>query len=305
MIDALPRLLSIGQFADRSGISCRMLRFYAERDLLVPASTDPRTGYRYYLASQLLEAQRLRLLRDADFSVKDMAVILNGLTPQELPRILENQRHALQHQMEALRVSLEVLDDLVRSDATASCTVVHTTDTPVLAVPVQANAYELRDRAQAAARPLINSLEDHHEGPSFPVICTYRPSENPLSAFVCVLLGSEERFQELPGRTASVQEHALDRRPVRTLLPGGPRATALHCGPYEDLPETLAHLLGWMDAQGFVSAGDVQEWYFPASKEQAPYGRVEISLPVAVAPTGTPLPRSDAHRLLPVRGLSR
>jgi DNA-binding transcriptional MerR regulator len=55
--EAFPSVLLIGQFAKLSGLSSRMLRFYAERNILVPAFTDNATGYRYYLPSQLIEGR--------------------------------------------------------------------------------------------------------------------------------------------------------------------------------------------------------------------------------------------------------
>lgn len=44
------RMLRIGTFSTLSRISVRMLRYYQEHDVLVPARTDPFSGYRYYRA---------------------------------------------------------------------------------------------------------------------------------------------------------------------------------------------------------------------------------------------------------------
>lgn len=45
-------MLKIGDFSKLSRISIRMLRHYDEIGLLVPASTDSFTGYRYYGEAQ-------------------------------------------------------------------------------------------------------------------------------------------------------------------------------------------------------------------------------------------------------------
>ena len=45
------RMLRIGTFSTLSRISVRMLRYYQEHDVLVPARTDPFSGYRYYRPS--------------------------------------------------------------------------------------------------------------------------------------------------------------------------------------------------------------------------------------------------------------
>lgn len=57
--------LSIGEFAQESGLTPKALRLYDELGLLPPVHVDPRTGYRSYEPSQLDRAQlivRLRVL---------------------------------------------------------------------------------------------------------------------------------------------------------------------------------------------------------------------------------------------------
>ncbi|MDR2280128.1 MAG: MerR family DNA-binding transcriptional regulator, partial [Gordonia sp. (in: high G+C Gram-positive bacteria)] len=41
-------LMAIGAFARRTGLTASALRFYADAGLLVPAWTDPSSGYRFY-----------------------------------------------------------------------------------------------------------------------------------------------------------------------------------------------------------------------------------------------------------------
>ena len=45
-------MLKIGEFSKLSRVSIRMLRRYNEVGLLLPAETDPITGYRYYRAAR-------------------------------------------------------------------------------------------------------------------------------------------------------------------------------------------------------------------------------------------------------------
>ncbi|MDI5966558.1 MerR family transcriptional regulator [Streptomyces sp. SL13] len=58
-----PREMSPGAFAAASRLSAKALRIYAESGLLVPARTDPFTGYRYYRADQLERARLIAALR--------------------------------------------------------------------------------------------------------------------------------------------------------------------------------------------------------------------------------------------------
>ena len=67
-------MLKIGEFSKLSRVSIRMLRRYNEVGLLLPAETDPITGYRYYSEDQLPAAGRITALRDMGFSLADGAI---------------------------------------------------------------------------------------------------------------------------------------------------------------------------------------------------------------------------------------
>ncbi len=53
-------MLRIGEFSKLSLTTVKALRFYEKEGLLVPASTDPQTGYRYYETAQLETAARIK-----------------------------------------------------------------------------------------------------------------------------------------------------------------------------------------------------------------------------------------------------
>ena len=58
-------LMNIGEFSRYSGLSVRMLRYYADHGVLKPSDIDAFSGYRRYASDQLREADRVRMLRDA------------------------------------------------------------------------------------------------------------------------------------------------------------------------------------------------------------------------------------------------
>ncbi|MCF4151063.1 MerR family transcriptional regulator [Dethiosulfovibrio sp. F2B] len=104
--------LLIGQFSKLSGLSPRMLRFYAEQGILTPTHTDSDTGYRYYSDSQLEEAERLLRLRRADFSVDDVRRIICGDGGKGFRSLILEQRENLINRMGSLEDSLRILDEL-------------------------------------------------------------------------------------------------------------------------------------------------------------------------------------------------
>lgn len=79
-------LLSIGEFSERCGLSAKMLRSYGTAGLLRPAAVDQYSGYRYYSADQLRQAELIALLRHAGIAVSDIAEFLNHPDPAVLDR---------------------------------------------------------------------------------------------------------------------------------------------------------------------------------------------------------------------------
>ena len=105
-------MLKIGDFSKLSRISIRMLRHYDQIGLLIPASTDPFTGYRYYSETQLPVAGRIAALKDMGFGLTAIAELLkNYHDPEALKQYLEIKQLEVQEQAEEAKRRLQLLDD--------------------------------------------------------------------------------------------------------------------------------------------------------------------------------------------------
>lgn len=110
-------LMNIGEFSRYSGLSVRMLRYYADHGVLKPSDIDAFSGYRRYASDQLREADRVRMLRDAGCSIAAIVELLPLFgAPDELqPRL---RRHLAHLDADAERVAAQqsltskLLDDL-------------------------------------------------------------------------------------------------------------------------------------------------------------------------------------------------
>jgi len=74
-------LLGIGEVARASGLPVSALRFYDGAGVLVPASVDPRTGYRRYAPSQLEAARLIARLRRVGLPLASVRALLDGADP--------------------------------------------------------------------------------------------------------------------------------------------------------------------------------------------------------------------------------
>jgi DNA-binding transcriptional MerR regulator len=69
-------MFKIGEFSKMVRVSARMLRYYEQNGLLVPAEIDRFTGYRMYTANQIPLLSKITGLRDMGFGVDEIKAIL-------------------------------------------------------------------------------------------------------------------------------------------------------------------------------------------------------------------------------------
>jgi DNA-binding transcriptional MerR regulator len=114
------RVFTISAFAGLTGVSAKKLRHYDGIGLFRPAWVDPASHYRYYLASQIPELQRIVALRDLGLSLSTIAGLnQDGSTLREA---LARRRADLIAEREALDRRLAALD--IRVDQTVDRDVV-------------------------------------------------------------------------------------------------------------------------------------------------------------------------------------
>jgi DNA-binding transcriptional MerR regulator len=101
-------VLSIGEFAQLSGLTVKALRNYDERGLLLPAQVNPETGYRSYAGPQLRDAVTIKVLRDAGVPV---ATVRRALAdPDRMAELLAGFRAALAAERRAQDEALAAAD---------------------------------------------------------------------------------------------------------------------------------------------------------------------------------------------------
>jgi DNA-binding transcriptional MerR regulator len=71
-------MLSIGRFADATGLTVKALRLYDEIGLLVPARVDPDNAYRYYDPAQVEDAVTIRRLRALELPLDEIGALLEA-----------------------------------------------------------------------------------------------------------------------------------------------------------------------------------------------------------------------------------
>ncbi|MFA9466300.1 MAG: MerR family transcriptional regulator [Velocimicrobium sp.] len=109
-------MFKIGEFSKITQVSVRMLRYYDEHKLVVPSFVDSSNGYRFYTAEQIQALNRVVLLRNMGFGVKEIKKLLLSWNPeilrQNLTEKLEKTEEVIQGEQNQIKQIQGFLKDL-------------------------------------------------------------------------------------------------------------------------------------------------------------------------------------------------
>lgn len=111
---AADELMTIGQFANLSGLSIHALRHYDDVGLLAPARIDPASGYRRYRRDQLGRARLIRALRWTDLPIEEIRQVIDDGESQRARDIFAAHRRRLERRRDLLSTQIGDTDRFQR-----------------------------------------------------------------------------------------------------------------------------------------------------------------------------------------------
>ena len=110
-------MFSIGEFSKITGLSVKTLRFYHEKNLLVPATVEPESGYRYYSDANVDTGRVIVALRKLEFSLDEIETILEGCDDQsDLLEYLVRRKETVIGQIRRQQDIASLLDKLIQDE---------------------------------------------------------------------------------------------------------------------------------------------------------------------------------------------
>ena len=100
-------VLTVGQVAERFGITVRSLHHYDEIGLLQPSGRSP-AGYRLYTETDLTRLQHVVVYRRLGFALEEIALLLDH--PESAEEHLRRQRAAVTGRLEELAELVQAID---------------------------------------------------------------------------------------------------------------------------------------------------------------------------------------------------
>jgi DNA-binding transcriptional MerR regulator len=275
--------LPIGEFSRMTYLSIRALRFYHEAGILVPATVDPATGYRYYAPAQLPVAQVIRRLRDLQMPLDEIGTVVAAPDVAARNAAIGAHLARMQAQLAATQTTVASLQALLEQPAERPA-IEHRSvpATRVLAIGGEVTMDGLEDWWSAAFEELDDGLRRQQVQRAGPAGALYHKEffeveQGQVTAFVPVPAGST-----VTGRgRAAVQ-----------LLPAAELAVAVHRGDWADLDRTYGALGTYVAEREIGVDGPIREYYtvIVAGEADEAEARTEVCWPVFHTRTGTDAP---------------
>ena len=233
-------MFSIGKFSIITQLTVKSLRLYHEQGLLVPDYIDDDNGYRYYREGSVERARLIVMLRDMEFSLKEIKDILeNHEEDSDVLQFLESQKYKIAKKLERYRDidrSLELLIKNARIEKMPDQNV-HT----IIEKELEPILY--------AGHRLKGKYSDM--GVAFGVVGKKAGrfiNDKPIGLYY------DDEYKEsdadFEGGFPVKKQVTADGVDCRK-LPGGKAVTLIHVGPYESIHKSYKRLYSFLDEQGY------------------------------------------------------
>ena len=275
-------MFSIGEFASIGRVSVRMLRHYDEIGLLLPASVDPFTGYRFYDGKQFEVLGRILALKDLGLRLDEVAMVVRGeLDDAALHQLLTQRRSLLAAQLDLDAARLARLD--VRIRQIEGEPLMSTLSTQLKPLPAEYVA-------QASAT--VPGFGPEHVSPVIGPL--FEQLHNDLvAAGVTPGPRAIAMYEAIDDDSAGARAYAAFPVPAEAAsgagftvaeLPGADLAvTTVHHGSMATIGDAWQALFEWIQANGYEPSGICRELYLVSEPEPQENWVTELQQPVVHA----------------------
>lgn len=233
-------MFTIGEFSKITGLSVKTLRFYHEKQLLIPAEIDEKTGYRYYDHGGVEKACIISCFRKMEFPISVIKEVLENYDDQaDILNYLERHREHIESKMQKYKKITVSLDNIICDER------------EVIQIMQNSN-FEVEEKKLLpmliAAVRMKGKYSDCGRG--------FSRIGKSLGRFICgkpFCLHYDDEYREddakfeacMPIRKSREVEGISTRQ-----LPGGRCISLLHKGPYEQLGRSYEKILQYAKEKG-------------------------------------------------------
>lgn len=268
-------MFMIGDFAQLARVSARVLRHYDRIGLLHPAKVDGTTGYRFYTADQLADANRIVALRDLGFGLTEIGELLQKrMSPSELRAMLTLKQAQAIAELEAVERRLRGIDSRIMQleESASSIDLVRKS---VPAMTVWTSAYETAHLGEAldALSCMVKEMSEHIDDPVPPYGLARWTADFDEEGFSMEFaVPVDPRLEAAADRLGFVEE----------VLPAVDVVSTVRSPDSDDLHVTNAAIGRWIENESVQIAGPIREVLLADPAVGAPEQVVEVQVPIGI-----------------------
>lgn len=245
-------MYTIGSFSNLCEVPVKTIRYYSDIGLLEPSYIDPETSYRYYDYDKIKELKTIQVLKDCQFSLKEIEQALKGEDIKKLDIRLKEKTEELKHQQEQITKQINNIQQIMEYIKN---------DKAFIPGPTLSSCYiEKRPDLQVVSiRETINIVEmDTLVKKLFERVYAYQLDIDGELMAVFHLKDLKQKKADvellLPVKVDKAGEPLM-------ILPGGRFACVDVKGPYSELHHGYKRLKTWLKEQSLHAEGMYIEQY--------------------------------------------
>ena len=262
-------MLKIGEFSKLSLTTVKALRFYEKEGLLIPASVDEWTGYRFYETAQLETAARIKSYRQIGLSIEEIKSIFSG---EDTDRILSAKAERLKKLKADTELQLSVIEFILEGKE----------------MKYQVTVKEIPEMIVYSSEAVLAKYSDCMQWiPSVGAECLklnpgLKCAEPPYE--FCEYLDGEYKETDIHIRhNEAVAAFGKENEHIKfRTLPAAKVLSIYHKGAYDNIGEAYAYIMEYAEKNGYEVAGLARESYIDGiwNKGSAEDWLTEIQLPI-------------------------
>ena len=262
-------MLKIGEFSKLSHLTVKALRFYEKEKLLVPASIDKWTGYRFYETNQLEQAAKIKSYRQLDLSIDEIKAILNGA---DVKAILAEKAESLKNQRDSIDYRLSVINHILEENQMKYQVTIKNIPSAIVyyseaTLKSYSEAMEFIPACGEECKrlnPTLKCAEPHYE------FCEYLDGEYKETN---IRIRHSEAVEQFGKENEMIKFREIPAVKVLSIF---------HKGAYESIGEAYAFIMKYAEENGCKVSGLARECYIDGiwNKDSVDEWLTEIQLPV-------------------------
>jgi len=252
-------MFKIGEFSNISGLSINTLHHYNDVGILKPEQVDKLTGYRYYSALQLVTVNKIMALKDAGFSLGEIAQILySGPSSNSIISMLEDKAEILE---QALKNEAKRLNRLRNN-----IFLIKNGGVPIMN---EITIKRVEPILIAATRKKINKGDFEETGKMWSAVNIFIDKAEIRRTIPCMILfyNSTWNFEISESWDIEIAEPVTkcvvsnDTVKVYELPAVDKMACVVHHGSFNTIGETYKAISQWIEKNNYKISGPVREIY--------------------------------------------